>query len=180
MYWTSLTTLKLLFYSLILTRLFFCGYLAGLLVSGWWAYGWWSVQSLIWHVPFRDILSESSLEERFHSFSKKHSSLSGSFLSNLCYRAALRSLFKGTVSAFIPLVIFFFNITHGRTRYDKLFGSMVVDVSSLHRPLFVSGQGVNQVVNFNLNQGGMGPQVQVQIQRWSDYCVLIMNLFIDK
>lgn len=80
------------------------------------------------------------------------------------YRAALRSLFKATVSAFIPLVIFFFNIQHGRTRYDKLFNCIIVDVASLHRPLFVNGPGLNQIVNINLNEQGQGPQVNVQIR----------------
>ena len=76
------------------------------------------------------------------------------------YRAALRSLFKGSVSAFIPLVIFFFNITHGRTHYDKLFSTMVVDTSSLHQPLFVNGQGINQLVNLNYQRGHVHVQIR--------------------
>ena len=80
------------------------------------------------------------------------------------FRAVLRSLFKGTVSAFIPLVIFFFNIPHGRTRYDKLFMSIVVDVSTLNRPLFVSNQGLNHIVNFNFNYGTRDAQVHLQVR----------------
>ncbi len=69
-------------------------------------------------------------------------------------RALLRAMFKGTVSAFIPLIIFFFNLSHGRTRYDRLFGSIVVDISSLNRPVFVDGQRFHHLdVNVNQRQG---------------------------
>ena len=80
------------------------------------------------------------------------------------FRAMLRSLFKGTVSVFIPLIVFFFNIPHGRTRYDKLFSSIVVDISTLNRPLFIGGPGLNHTVNFNLNQDGRARGAQVNLQ----------------
>ena len=81
----------------------------------------------------------------------------------VCFlRSFLRAFFKGTVSAFIPLVVFFINVPHGRTRYDKLFGSIVVDVASLHRPLFAGGQAIS--LNFNQGRRNAAPHVHLEVR----------------
>ena len=59
--------------------------------------------------------------------------------------AVLRSVFKMVVSLFVPLIIFFFVLDKGRTRYDQLFQSAVVDVSTLHRPVPIVGDRVQQI-----------------------------------
>ena len=59
--------------------------------------------------------------------------------------AVLRSIFKMVVSLFVPLIIFFFVLDKGRTRYDQLFQSAVVDVSTLHRPVPIVGDRVQHI-----------------------------------
>jgi hypothetical protein len=68
------------------------------------------------------------------------------------HRAFFRSLFKAAVSLFIPLVIFFFHMNSGRTKYDELFGSIVVDTYSLKRPIYSTSSGVAGYHGNNLNQ----------------------------
>jgi len=67
------------------------------------------------------------------------------------------------VSAFIPLIIFFINVPQGRTRYDKIFGTIVVDVAALHRPIFAGGQSIS--VNLNQLRGNPAPpQVRLEVR----------------
>lgn len=59
--------------------------------------------------------------------------------------AVLRSVFKMVVSLFVPLIIFFFVLDKGRTKYDQLFQSAVVDISTLYRPVPIVGDRVQQI-----------------------------------
>ena len=61
------------------------------------------------------------------------------------YSAVLRSIFKMVVSLFVPLIIFFFVLDKGRTKYDQLFQSAVVDISTLYRPIPLVGERVQRV-----------------------------------
>ena len=61
------------------------------------------------------------------------------------YSAVLRSIFKMVVSLFVPLIIFFFVLDKGRTKYDQLFQSAVVDISTLYRPIPVVGERVQRI-----------------------------------
>ena len=59
------------------------------------------------------------------------------------YRAVFRSLFKAIFSLFCPLVIFFFALYRGQTKYDRIFRCAVVDTRTLYRPVHASrGQGI--------------------------------------
>ena len=49
------------------------------------------------------------------------------------------------------MVVFFFHMNSGRTKYDELFGSIVVDTYSLKRPIYSSTSGAGGYGN-NLNQ----------------------------
>lgn len=49
------------------------------------------------------------------------------------------------VSLFVPLIIFFFVLDKGRTKYDQLFQSAVVDISTLYRPVPIVGDRVQQI-----------------------------------
>lgn len=50
--------------------------------------------------------------------------------------ALFRATFKSTVSLFCPLVVFFFSLDKGRTKYDELIQSTVVDVHTLYKPVY--------------------------------------------
>jgi uncharacterized RDD family membrane protein YckC len=63
-------------------------------------------------------------------------------------KALVRSVFKAVFSLFCPLVIFFFALRHGQTKYDKILRCAVVDARTLYRP-----------VHSNRGQGSSGPQV---------------------
>lgn len=65
-------------------------------------------------------------------------------LKHFC-RALVRSVFKSMFSLFCPLVIFFFTLYRGQTKYDRVFRCSVVDSRSLFRPVHAGqGQGSNQ------------------------------------
>ena len=74
------------------------------------------------------------------------------------HRALFRSTFKASVSLFIPMVVFFFHMTNGRTKYDEWFGSVVVDTYSLKRPIYTTTTGGGGAVaggnSFNQAAGG--------------------------
>ena len=49
------------------------------------------------------------------------------------------------------MVVFFFHLNSGRTKYDELFGSVVVDTYSLKRPIYTTTSGAGGYGN-QLNQ----------------------------
>ncbi len=61
----------------------------------------------------------------------------GVSLPTLC-SALIRALFKSIVSLICPLIVFFFVLNKGRTRYDELTQSAVVDIRSLYRPVYAN------------------------------------------
>lgn len=67
------------------------------------------------------------------------------------------------------MVVFFFHVTNGRTKYDELFGSAVVDTYSLKRPIYSTTPGGNNNDQFNnpvaAGFGNMPPQAPAAVNR---------------
>jgi hypothetical protein len=61
------------------------------------------------------------------------------------WRSFIRATFKATFSLFCPLVIFFFSLYHGQTKYDRVLHCAVVDSRCLYRPVHThpTSQGGN-------------------------------------
>lgn len=67
--------------------------------------------------------------------------------------SVFRAVFKSSVSLFCPLMVFFISLKCGRTRYDEMFRSAVVDTRSLYTPLYAVRRNT---------QDTQTPPVQVQ------------------
>ena len=53
------------------------------------------------------------------------------------------------------MVVFFFHLNSGRTKYDELFGSVVVDTYSLKRPIYSTTSGAGGYGNQHAVAGDM-------------------------